>query len=943
MKQQTDPMQNQFQTPEEIERELQEKLASLGINIGVSKPASTGQRLTQQLPASTEEKKTTILDLSELRNALRQQIDIAEIKREIETVLKDIVKTPNAQAAHTQELELKAAALMLPYCRKYISDFPKDVRASEFAVDMNLQDIIDFHSDTSDMTDEELNDLVEQYSVQIIQTLLSHPLIPQKAAKRIGVDLKTTALKDERGTAMYSASDAQFLGFLIGEQELIERGGEVGLLAILISGKKWNKIDSETLFHAAVLYTLEAMAKKRGIPSIVLRGQGDDHPIAYITTEYIIHNLDQSLESLIEFIENFFQITRQVLDASAQDFIHQFYEHFLPKLKSIFHNQVHEAFDRFLEIFRREYQKSQQSLRSRIFFFKRCADLCELSFYCYESIRTLVRAQGGEIYAKERLDEGTKHFASRNSIPLDETGDFLTQKNTLSELIFFTLKQRCTQKEEVSSTHVISILMNDLLFFLDNLRRVFDHSYARGRSASNADYNSWEELVADCSQSYSRLFLGRGMTDIERYHFEQIYKKTVEQYLSFFELQTPTVFASSDFKIEKFSKIKRPDENIKEQFLKFLHSLHNSLINFNPHKSDDSFTASEPTPNRSRMSSTAALSLDTVHTRAFLAQSDLQISDFTIENLSNAVTPDIKDKVALLQALRSASELSQKAQTTEEIKALVLLLKNLQQRLSLLYILTEEEKHQWRSSLLSSIKELEQSDPITLSSYGIVLNSIESWELSDERLMQEWKNSETSIIRLEQIFFILLKTRSVERIRFLIEEFKRWVDMTPMQADSPRKKAFDRRVYLLQEFISQGRLKLELLKLTLSILEYFQLSMEVTDWNPNPAYLIEDLLAVETPTKRIRHIEAILSVQDPDKTIDLLQKFRELLNDRCQQSASGYSYYTEEEQEIMKKRLRRFEPLIAKPAWKIKRDRIIYALCRILTNPMKRYTTDSKI
>ncbi len=937
MRQQIDPNQNQLQTPEDIERELQEKLASLGINIGTSKP--TGQRVTQQLPAM-EEKKTTVLDLSELRSALRQQIDIAEIKREVEVILRGIVQTP-AQAAHTQELELRAAALMLPYCKKYIDDFPKDVRASEFAVDLNLQDIIDFHSDTSDMTEEELSDLVEQYSVQIVQTLLSHPLIPQKAAKRIGVDLKTTALKDERGTAMYSASDAQFLGFLIGEQELIERGGEVGLLAILISGKKWNKIDSDTLFHTAVLYTLEAMAKKRGIPSIVLRGQEDDHPIAYIGTEYISHNLDQSLESLIDFIENFFQITRKVIDAPAEEFVQHFYEHFLPKLKEVFHNQVHESFDRFLEIFRREYQKSQQSLRNKIFFFKRCGDLCELSFYCYESIRTLVCNQGGDIYAKEKLDEGTKHFAVRNNIPIDEHGDFLTQKNTLSELLFFILKQRCAQKEESSPTHAISILMNDLLFFFDNLRRVFDHNYSRGRSASNSDYNSWEEIVADCSQSYLRLFLGRAMSDVERYHFEQIYKKTLEQYLSFFELQTPMIFSSSDFKIEKFSKMKRPDENIKEQFLKFLQSLHHSLINFNTHKSEDSATKS--VPHKPTLSVTGTLSLETVHTRAFLSQSDLQISDFTIENLSSAVAPDIKDKEVLLQALKSANELVRKAQTTLEIRELVSLLKNLQQRLGLLYILNEDEKSQWRASLSTSINELEQSDPIALSSYGIVLNSIESWELSDERLVQEWKNPETTILRLEQIFFILLQTRSLERIRALVEDFKRWVDLTPMQSDSPRKRAFDRRVSLLQEFISQGGLKLRLLKLTFSLLGYFQLSMEVTDWNPNPAYLIEDLLAVETPSKRIRQIEAILSVQDPEKSLELLQKFRTLLNDRCQQSASGYSYYTEEEQEIMKKRLSRFEPLGSKPAWKIKKDRMVYWLCRLLTNPMKRHTTDSKI
>jgi hypothetical protein len=581
----TEPGLAQGQSSEEIERELQEKLSSLGINLSGGK-ATVITRGTQALPSAIDEKRTTVLDIGELRSALRQQISIAEIKKEIEKVLRDIINGGPAGAGRTQELELRTSALMLPYCKEYIPDFPKEVRPSEFAVDLNLQDIVDFHADSSNLPPEEIEEMVEQYAVQIIQTLLSHPLIPQKAAKRIGVDLKTTALKDARGTAMYSTTDAQFLEVLFGEQQLLERGGEVGLLAILVSGKKWNKIDSDSLFNAAIHYTLEAMAKKRGIPGIILRGQGEDHPIAYILSEYVAHNLDQPLESLVNFIENFVQVVQQATTAPVDQFISAVYGNYMPKLRSIFHNNLHESFDRFVEIFRREFQQSQQTMRSKIFFFKRIGDLCELSFYCYDAIRTLESASG-EVYAKEKLDEGTKHFAERNNIPLDETGDFLTRKNTLSELLLFSLKQRCQMREAGdSSTYFVSKLMNDLLFFLDSLRRVFDHGYARGRATAVSDYNYWEELVADCAQSYSRLFFGHGLSDIERYHFENLYKKIIEQHLSFFDLQTPTLFQSGDFKLEKLVKTKSPEENLKEHFLRFLIALHQSLMSFDTKQVD---------------------------------------------------------------------------------------------------------------------------------------------------------------------------------------------------------------------------------------------------------------------------------------------------------------------------------------------------------------------
>ncbi|MCS6885080.1 MAG: hypothetical protein RMM17_01355 [Acidobacteriota bacterium] len=911
------------QTPEEIERELQQKLASLGISLGVA--ASYEQHTTQPI---SEEKKTAVLDIVELRSALKQQIDLAEIKREVEKILKQLLTFPEP-AAHTQELELRVAGLILPYCKKYVENFPQDVLVSEFAVEMNLQDIVDFHADNSVLTEQELDELVEQYTVQIIQAILNHPLIPQKSARRIGMDLKTTALKDDRGTALYTAADAQFLGFLIDDPALVERSGEVGLLAILISGRKWNKIDSESLFRSAVLYTLEAMAKKQYIPSILIRGHTEDHPIAYILTEYISHNLGQTLEVIISFIEDFLETVRKVLNTSEETFIDFFYSLCLPKLKAIFDNNIHESFDRFVDIFRREYQSSQRSLRSKIFFFKRCADLCELSFYSYEAVRTLVKAQGGEVYAKEQLDLGTKHFALRNNIPISESSDLLTQKNSLSELLFFALKQRTLEALDIVENALISIIMTDLLFFINNLRNAFDHDYAQGRSTSNLDYNRWEEMVSECSKSYCRLFLGRSLNDIERYHFEQIYRKAVEQFLSFFELQAPTLL-STDLKLE--AKIKRPEENLKEQFLKFLRSLHDSLTNFNPYKSG----SPDPLEQEKSKPTTATLSLEMAQTRAFLLESDLQLSDYTLEALSSAICADTKDKAALLQALRAVSDLTQKVQSSTEINALITLLKNLLQRINLLYILNEEEKELWKRSLSTSISELEQSDPIAISSYGIVLDQIESWDISDHRIIQEWKNPETTIFRLEQLLFILLETRSIEKIRELIGEFKLWVELNAPRMGQTKRKAFEQRISFLSEFIDQGTVKLKLLRLSLKLLQYLQVSLEITDWHPNPAYVLEDLLAVETSPKRLRHIEAILLVQDPRKTADLITKFETILQERCRQSASGYSYYTEEEQELMRSRLSRFAGLQQIPGWKIKKFRLVYAVCRLLAALLKR-------
>lgn len=933
------------QSSEEIERELHDKLASLGINLSGGVPGMS--RSTQALPTASDDKRTTVLDIADLRSALRQQIGIAEIKREIERIIRLIIEGGAPTDAHTQDLELRASALMIPYCREYIPDFPPNVRPSEFAVDLNLSEIIDFHVDLNEVSKEEIDEMVEQYAMQIIQTLLSHPLIPQKAAKSIGIDLKTTALKDERGTAMYSSTDAQFLRTLFNEQKILERGGEVGLLAILISAKKWNKIDTETLFVTAVHYTLEAMAKKRGIPGIVLRGQGEDHPIAYILGEYIAHNLDHPLESLINFIEDFLKIAREAIQATPEEFIQAINMNYLPKLKSIFGGNIHESFDRFIDVFRREFQESQRTIRNKIFFFKRIGDLCEVAFYGHEAICALESASG-EVYAKEKLDEGTKHFAARNNIPIDETTDFLSQKNSLSEVLVYSLKQRWTVRD--SSTlraHFVSKLMNDLLFFLDSLRRVFDHSYARGRATATSDYNSWEEVVADCSRGYARIFFGRSLSDIERYHFENIYKKLIERHLSFFDLQTPMLFQSSDFKLEKFAKSKSPEDNLKEHFLKFFLALHQALLNFDPAETEAQSTGAlkgiEPAPAAANPAarSTQAFTLEAVQARVFLAQSEMPLSDYTLEALSAAITPDAKDKVILVQALRAAVDLASKARIAEEIHSMNLFLQNLRQRVSLLYVLTDQEKEQWRSSISASLSELEQIDPIALSSYGLVLSGIDDWEISHERIQGEWKNPDTSIMRMQQLFFILL-LKHPDAMRRLVEEYRRWLSTTQFPADSARKKAFERRMALLDGFVRRGSLKLSMLRWMLMLMQYVQMSVEVTNWERPRAYILEDLLAVETPLKRVREISAILSTKEPAEVRAIVDQFVSVLNERCQQSASGYSYYTDEEKSLMETRRRQFDALAARPPWQAKRDRVLFSLARLLTRPFSRLSSQEQ-
>jgi hypothetical protein len=113
------------------------------------------------------------------------------------------------------------------------------------------------------------------------------------------------------------------------------------------------------------------------------------------------------------------------------------------------------------------------------------------------------------------------------------------------------------------------------------------------------------------------------------------------------------------------------------------------------------------------------------------------------------------------------------------------------------------------------------------------------------------------------------------------------------------------------------------------------MSYEIKNWEPNPAYIIEDLLAVETPLKKFRQIQTILSTKPSSDVVDLTQKFKDVLIDRFQQSASGYSYYTDEERQLMEKRLRQCENLSHRPNWKNSRDKLIYAICRLMMRPIR--------
>jgi hypothetical protein len=337
---------------------------------------------------------------------------------------------------------------------------------------------------------------------------------------------------------------------------------------------------------------------------------------------------------------------------------------------------------------------------------------------------------------------------------------------------------------------------------------------------------------------------------------------------------------------------------------------------------------------------TASLTMEVVQARAFLSQSELSLSYYTIEALSAAITPDAKDKATLVQALRSTVDLAGKARTAEEVYSMNSLLKNLRQRVSLLYVLNDQEKEQWRVSISTSIKELEQSDPIALSSYGLVLSEIDDWDISNERILEEWRNPETSILRQQQLLFILLLTRPHDETCNLVEEYRRWLAISQLPAESARKKVFDKRLAVLGDFVRRGRLRLAFLQFLILTMQYIQLSYEITNWSPPEAYVLEDLLAVETPPKRIREIATVLSTRMPAEVHALLAKFASVLSDRFQQSASGYSYYTDEEKLLMEKRQQKFQTLSQRPAWKAKRDSILFSLTKLLTRPLKRFSAN---
>jgi hypothetical protein len=86
----------------------------------------------------------------------------------------------------------------------------------------------------------------------------------------------------------------------------------------------------------------------------------------------------------------------------------------------------------------------------------------------------------------------------------------------------------------------------------------------------------------------------------------------------------------------------------------------------------------------------------------------------------------------------------------------------------------------------------------------------------------------------------------------------------------------------------------------------------------------------------MREITTLLSINDPGEVAQLLKKFKAVLADRFQQSASGYSYYTDEEKLLMQRRSELFEELCQQSAWQAKRKKIIFTLCHLFTRPFKR-------
>ncbi|KAF0224913.1 MAG: hypothetical protein FD167_4919, partial [bacterium] len=218
------------------------------------------------------------------------------------------------------------------------------------------------------------------------------------------------------------------------------------------------------------------------------------------------------------------------------------------------------------------------------------------------------------------------------------------------------------------------------------------------------------------------------------------------------------------------------------------------------------------------------------------------------------------------------------------------------------------------------------------------------WEPTPERILNEWKNPETTILRTQQILFILLLKYSHEQMQSLMEQYQRWLSLNTLPGDSVRRKVFERLQQILISFSRQSTFRLKFLRFLLSTLRYIQLSYQITSWEQPEAYLLEDLLAVETPIKRVQEISTVLSTKEPAKVSNLVQQFTKVLQERFQQSASGYSYYTDEEKLLMEKRLSSFEAIGKRTTWQASQERLLFSLAQLFVKPMKRLSNqDSSI
>ncbi|MBX7220624.1 MAG: hypothetical protein K1Y36_11810 [Blastocatellia bacterium] len=938
----------------EIERELNERLTALGLPVLAGSGNSPATRQTQHITPVVGQGSaaTQVLDLRELRSALQQQIRVAEIKEQIVEVIHQWLHCQYRTdgLADPFEFELKAAALLIPYCREYIPDFPAEAHPAELAMDLDFQPIL--RAELMQNEDRQLNDeQIENCAVQIIQALLDHPLLPRNEADRIEVSLHTTTLRDKNGTSIYTPTDARFLKALIEEQRILSREGEIGLLAMLISGRKWSKIDSEPLFIAAIEYTLEALAKKRNIQPINIRNQGPDHPVAYILGEYIMHNISFSLEELVGFVEETLNVTRIVLEGEDELFTSNVRREYVPRLKKIFRDLIHDSIYRFLQVFDREFMESTRSDRSKMFLLKRVGDFCELTFYCYEAVWNL-ETRTGEVYARERLYEGTEHFARRNNIPLSEGMDFFNRKNTLAELFISALKYRREkfQRTQTGSLRlpdpkaqheawkqISGVLMSDLLFCLDQLRRTFDHDYARGRENTYSHYQSWKERVLVWSEAYSRLLYGRSLSDVDNYRITSLAAQLIEEHLAFVNLHLPTSYKEGglDFGLENRPRTRQPEDILKENFICFIRSFHTQLVGQAQSEEEAQIHAFETFRSRP----TTMLSPEDFQKRVFLARSDLPLSTYTMVVLTSFLAPETHDRAVLLQALETGLDLAQKAYIAEEVIAVRLFLKQLLQRLDLLVILTEVERGNFRDRLSASIKELDQREPVELTSYLFALKDLEDIQLSDERVLEEWKNTETSIRRLLQLQIVLTLSRSRAEIKDLVDTFSNWVSLNPQSQDLSRHNTLNSRLSELSRWARQGRLKHRLIRGFLRMARRTQVIAGVKDWYPPETYVLEDLLGLETTPRRIRELEAILAIYDEDELNQLMEKLGYTLAVRFQETGQTRAYYAPEERLVLTVRFERLQQLQNRTGFQRLRARIGQAFLVRLVRPFQKLLT----